>query len=172
MDLDKNVQPSWRKVRSLEATTRQAPTEAQASVRVLGDYRVNEQIGMFIRRAHQRASAIFSRHFAGAGLSPLQFTALITVRDQGRVSQNLLGRLIHVDPATIMGVVNRLVDRNLLRRLPDPSDKRRTLLAITSDGLKLTETLEQAGHDVTTETLAPLTPEEQAALYELLGKVI
>jgi hypothetical protein len=51
-------------------------------------------------------------------------------------------------------------------------DKRRTLLAITSDGLKLTETLEQAGHDVTTETLAPLTPEEQATLYDLLAKVI
>jgi DNA-binding MarR family transcriptional regulator len=46
------------------------------------------------------------------------------------------------------------------------------LLAITSDGLKLTETLEQAGHDVTTETLAPLTPEEQATLYDLLAKVI
>jgi hypothetical protein len=34
----------------------------------VGDYRVDEQIGMFIRRAHQRASAIFARHFAEAGL--------------------------------------------------------------------------------------------------------
>ncbi|WP_242124724.1 MarR family transcriptional regulator [Sphingobium sp. Sx8-8] len=146
--------------------------DSSPTAHVPGDYRIDEQIGLYIRRAHQRASAIFSAHFNASGLSPLQFTTLVKVRDEGRVSQNKLGRLVHADPATIMGVVNRLADRNLLRRLPDPNDRRRTLLAITSDGLRLTEELEAMGHAVTRETLAPLEPEEQAELYRLLEKIV
>ena len=88
------------------------------------DYHIDDQIGLLIRRAHQRASAIFAQHFAHSGLSPLQFTALIKIRDEGRVSQNHLGRLVFTDPATIMGVVSRLQDRGFVRRLPDPRDKR------------------------------------------------
>lgn len=149
-----------------------APEAApQAPEETFGEYRVDEQIGLFIRRAHQRASAIFAGHFADSGLSPLQFTTLMKVRDEGRVSQNHLGRLIHADPATIMGVVKRLSDRNLVRRLPDVGDRRRTLLAITSEGLRLTEELEAVGHKVTRDTLAPLSPDEQAELYRLLGKI-
>lgn len=138
---------------------------------LVGDYRIDDQIGLFIRRAHQRASAIFTAHFTEANLSPLQFTTLVKVRDEGRVSQNQLGRLVYTDPATIMGVVNRLSDRKLLRRLPDPNDRRRTMLAITSEGLKLTEELEVVGHAVTSETLAPLDPAERQELYRLLAKI-
>lgn len=140
--------------------------------RVPGDYRIDEQIGLLVRRVHQRASAIFANHFADAGLSPLQFTTLIKIRDEGRVSQNQLGRLVYTDPATIMGVVSRLSDRELVRRLPDSADKRRTLLTITSKGLKLTEDLEALGHKVTAETLAPLSGEERTELYMLLSKLL
>ena len=139
---------------------------------LVGDYRIDDQIGLLIRRAHQRASAIFHAHFSDANLSPLQFTTLVKVRDEGRVSQNQLGRLVHTDPATIMGVVNRLSGRNLLRRLPDPNDRRRTMLAITSEGLKLTEDLEVAGRAVTSETLAPLDSAERQELYRLLAKIV
>lgn len=135
------------------------------------DYHVDDQIGLLIRRAHQRASAIFAQHFAHSGLSPLQFTALIKIRDEGSVSQNHLGRLVFTDPATIMGVVARLHDRGFVRRLPDPRDKRRMLLTITSTGLKLAEDLERVGHEVTAETLAPLTKSECTQLYDLLAKL-
>jgi len=124
-----------------------------------------------IRRAHQRASAIFNRHFAGSGLSPVQFATLVKVRDEGRVSQNLLGRLVNIDPATIMGIIQRLSDRQLIRRLPDPTDRRRTLLSITSTGLKLVEDIQAAGHAVTAETLEPLDPDEQRLFLSLLAKL-
>lgn len=137
-----------------------------------GDYEIDQQIGLLIRRAHQRASAIFAKHFGNANLSPLQFTALVKIRDEGRVSQNQLGRLAHTDPATIMGVMNRLADRELIRRFPDPIDKRRTLLTITSSGLKLVEDLEKVGHAVTAETLRPLTQAECQQLFELLEKIV
>jgi len=135
------------------------------------DYQVETQVGFMIRRAHQRASAIFNRHFAESGLSPVQFATLVKVRDEGRVSQNLLGRLVNIDPATIMGIIHRLSDRQLIRRLPDPTDRRRTLLSITSTGLKLVEDIQAAGHAVTAETLEPLDAEERRLFLRLLAKL-
>jgi DNA-binding MarR family transcriptional regulator len=135
------------------------------------DYRLEAQVGFLIRRAHQRATAIFNRQFAAAGLSAVQFAALVKVRDEGPVSQNHLGRLVHLDPVTIMGVINRLADRDLIRRTPDASDKRRTLLSVTSAGLSLLEDMQTAGHQVSADTLAPLDEQEKAQFLQLLGKL-
>jgi len=135
------------------------------------DYRLEAQVGFLIRRAHQRATAIFNRQFSPSGLSAVQFAALVKVRDEGRVSQNHLGRLVHLDPVTIMGVINRLADRDLIQRTPDTSDKRRTLLSITSIGLKLLEDMQAAGHQVSADTLEPLDEPEKAEFLRLLGKL-
>ncbi len=134
-------------------------------------YTVEHQAGFLLRRAHQRSAAIFQDQFAASGLTPLQFTSLVKIRDQGRASQNLLGRLTHADPATIMGVINRLVERGLIRKSGDPEDKRKSILMLTSKGLNLIESLETAALAVSRETLAPLTSKEQKTFLRLLAKL-
>lgn len=134
-------------------------------------YTIEQQVGFLLRRAHQRSSGIFQNLFASSGLTPLQFTSLIKIRDQGRASQNLLGRLTHADPATIMGVINRLVERGLIRKSADPDDKRKSILILTSTGLNLIESLESAARAVSRETLAPLSSNEQKTFLRLLAKL-
>jgi DNA-binding MarR family transcriptional regulator len=136
------------------------------------EYRLEDQVGFLVRRVHQRATSIFNRHFSAESLSPVQFAALIKIHDEGRISQNQLGRLINLDPATAMGVVSRLTNRHLVRRIPDPTDKRRMLLSITSRGLKLVEDTTTAAHAVTTETLSPLDANEQVVFLRLLSKLL
>lgn len=158
--------------RSADSKQREGPAADMAAVGPLATaYRLEAQVGFLIRRAHQRATAIFNRHFAPAGLSAVQFAALVKVRDEGRVSQNQLGRLVNLDPVTIMGVIARLADRDLIGRTPDPSDKRRTLLSVTAMGLKLLEDMQAAGHQVSADTLAPLNKQEQAQFLHLLSKL-
>jgi len=135
------------------------------------DYRLEAQVGFLIRRAHQRATAIFNRQFATTGLSGVQFAALVKVRDEEQVSQNQLGRLVNLDPVTIMGVIKRLGDRDLIRRTPDPSDKRRTLLSLTSNGRKLLEEMQAVGLQVSADTLSPLDEAEQDEFLRLLNKL-
>ena len=148
------------------------PRSADAAPRPMDEpYQLEAQIGFILRRAHQRASAIFAEHFRELGLSPVQFAALVKVHDEGRVSQNQLGRLISMDPTTIMGVVNRLVDRGLIRRLADPGDRRRTLLTITPEGLRLIEASEGLGKRVTEDTLGGLDADERATLLRLLDRI-
>ena len=54
------------------------------------------------------------------GVTPTQFAALAKLHDLGAVSQNQLGRLTAMDPATICGVVGRLIERGYVRPSPDP----------------------------------------------------
>ena len=108
---------------------------------------------------------------AGSDLTPTQFNALIRIVELGAVTQNHLGRLTAMDPATIQGVVRRLVERGLVHRRPDPSDRRATILAPTLTGLALAEQAAETGHAITEATLAPLDPVERRTLLTLLRKL-
>jgi DNA-binding MarR family transcriptional regulator len=147
-----------------------APSESSVADDPL--YTIEQQAGFLLRRAHQRSAAIFQKLFSSSGLTPLQFTSLVKIRDQGRASQNLLGRLTYADPATIMGVINRLVERGLIRKSADPDDKRKSILILTSKGLNLIESLETVARAVSEETLEPLSSSEQKTFLRLLGKLI
>lgn len=129
------------------------------------------QVGHVLRRAHQRASAIFMAVLAEHQLTPTQFAALVKIGDEGSVSQNRLGRLTAMDPATMQGVVRRLLARGLIRREPDSSDRRRALPRLTGAGRRLVREAIPLGEQVTRETLAPLNRRQQETFLRLLKKL-
>ena len=134
-------------------------------------YVLEEQIGHILRRAHQRATSIFVGNFTAHQLTPTQFATLAKIADEGEVSQNRLGRLTAMDPATMKGVIGRLQLRGLIQRSHDPDDRRRTLWRLTGAGEALLSASIGAGKQTTAETLAPLNDQEQAALLDLLRKL-
>jgi DNA-binding MarR family transcriptional regulator len=138
----------------------------------LGDYRVEAQAGYLLRRANQRHTAIFADGMAEVDLTPTQFTALVKVVELGQVTQNHLGRLAAMDPATIQGVVRRLIDRDLVTRAADPLDRRTIVLAPTPAGAALAARAVVAARRITEATLDPLTPEERSQLLSLLHKIV
>ena len=92
-------------------------------------------------------------HWAGAdaGLSLRQYAALTGIRN-GASSPGELARLWQVTPAVITGIIDRLERRELVRREPDPDDRRRLRLALTDTGLAARELVERS----LTEELAEL----------------
>ncbi len=141
-----------------------APGDARA-------YRLEDQVGHILRRAHQRASVIFQEQIGDPNVTPTQFAALVKLHDEGQLSQNHLGRLTAMDRATIQGVIRRLVGRALIAAEADPGDRRRTLLRLTDAGEALVGRLIQGGRAVSAATLEPLTAAERKALLALLRKI-
>ncbi len=135
------------------------------------EYRVEEQIGHLLRKAHQRASSIFQSHFSDVQLTPTQFAALAKLKDEKELSQNHLGRLTAMDPATIQGVTRRLIDRGLIQTRADDNDRRRMLLRLTDEGQTLTDSLVEKAGAVSRKTLAALNDDEQRKIIELLAKL-
>ncbi len=134
-------------------------------------YVLQDQIGHLLRRAHQRATQIFLEAFEKAGLTPTQWAALAKLAEEGAASQNALGRLTAMDPATIQGVIRRLEQRGLIARESDPDDRRRTRLLLSPQGEALVRDLTAAAAGVSEATLAPLDTEEQRRFLDLLRKL-
>ena len=112
-------------------------TIADTQVETLAGFKVEDHVGFLLRRAHQRHVALFTAAVAHAELTPTQFTALLKTAQLGRITQNHLGRLAAMDPATIQGVVQRLIARGLIRRGHDPMDRRTAVLEPTETGVAL-----------------------------------
>ena len=135
------------------------------------EYRLAHHIGHMIRRAHQRSVSMFLSEFGEIALTPTQFAALAAIREAGCRSQNLLGRQAAMDPATIQGVLSRLLSRKLVQWETDPNDGRRRLWRLTSEGEKLINRATPLSLECQKKILAPLTPEEQSDLLRLLKKI-
>lgn len=133
-------------------------------------YNLNDQVGYLLRLAHQRHAEIFKLHTIEK-LTPTQFSALLRIAQQGKVSQNHLGRLAGMDVATVKGVVERLKDKGFVELKPDLEDKRRLVISLSDKGKNIVAGLEEIGANITEETLSPLNDAERATLVKLLQKI-
>ncbi len=149
--------------------------EADGFADVLDGFDVEQHVGFLLRRAHQRHAAIFQSCMAeGTGedeLTPPQFAALVQVVAHGKVTQNQLGRLAAMDPATIQGVVRRLAARGLVARALDPMDRRTAVLTPTEAGAALAGRLVSCARRVAEAALSPLNAAERRTLLALLARM-
>ena len=134
-------------------------------------YRLEEQVGHLLRRAHQRHTAIFQAMIGDAQITATQYAALVKLGDEGELSQNHLGRLTAMDPATIQGVIRRLMQRKLIEMRSDGADRRRRLLKLTPAGRALVKKLMANGPGISAATLEPLAPDDARAFIDLLRKI-
>lgn len=133
------------------------------------EYRLQEQVGFLLRKAHQRHVAIFTSRIGD--LTPPQFAALAKLGEVGETSQNQLGALVAMDAATIKGVIDRLKARGLVDVNKDEGDRRRLMVGLTAEGRTSLAALLAHARRITEETLAPLSQREAQQLGKLLAKI-
>lgn len=135
------------------------------------EYRLDEQVGFLLRKAHQAHIAICTEKLGGL-LTPVQFSTLYRLASEpDPVSQNALGRMVAMDAATTKGVVTRLKERGLIVSRADATDKRRHMLSTTEQGRALLTETVPLMQEITRQTLAPLEAYEQDMLLALLRKI-
>lgn len=133
------------------------------------DYVLDDQIGYVLRRVTQRHLALFSE--AIPEVTTTQFAVMARLAEMGPQSQNHLGRATAMDAATIKGVVDRLMRQGLVNTTPDPDDRRRLTVALTTAGHALYQARIPSALTVSSRTLDPLSPEEQSQFLALLARL-
>lgn len=73
--------------------------------------------GHLIRRCQQIAVAIFLDEFREFGVTPVQYTALIAIRDRPGIDQKSMVEMIAIDRSTIGTVLKGLEAKALIRRV-------------------------------------------------------
>ena len=97
---------------------------------------------------------------------------MVKLNEYTELSQNLLGRLVGMDKATMQGVVRRLKDRRLVEFAS--RSRRRAAHPAQPDDRRPAPGQQAADQRpaVSRETLKPLNVQEQRQLLELLSKII
>jgi DNA-binding MarR family transcriptional regulator len=126
------------------------------------DYRVLAEFRFLLRRF-----LVFSEDAArAAGLTPQQHQALLAIKGFAGGKAPTIGDLAEqlvIKHHSAVGLVDRLVKADYLRRRPDPGDRRRVALALTASGEKLLAELSS----VHREELRMLTPSLKALFAKL-----
>ncbi|TWA74765.1 MarR family transcriptional regulator [Azospirillum brasilense] len=130
-----------------------------------------ESIHSRIRRVHQRATAMLSEALTAFNLTAPQWAALAALHQHGPMSQIDLGRSIAMDPATMQGVVVRLIDRGYLLRSPDSLDRRRNLVRLADSGRRVVEAAGPAIAQAEAELTGRLSADDRTRLAELLARL-
>lgn len=134
-------------------------------------YVPSKQVGFLLRTAYQRHTGIFMGRIIGS-LTQTQFAALVFLYSENAPkTHNELGELICLDPATVKGVLDRLVRRRLIKTWTTPGDRRSRTVDLTDKGRQLVEEAIPHAQEITRETLTPLTPSERAVLISLLERL-
>jgi DNA-binding MarR family transcriptional regulator len=122
-----------------------------------------------------RLGRAVTRHYRSAltpiGLKPRETSALLTLRDDGAMSQQALGTALDIDASNLVVLLNDLEGAGLILRHRDPQDRRRHLVEISKRGSKLICEVEHASMQIEDEFFAALDPDERANLHDLLARV-
>jgi DNA-binding MarR family transcriptional regulator len=111
--------------------------------------------------------------FAQFGLNHWSFDMLATLRRSGapyQLSPTELFRSMMVTSGTMTNRIDRLTEKDLVRRIPDPEDRRAILVELTDQGRKLIDSALASHVSNEERLLQSLSPEEQSNLAALLGK--
>ncbi len=144
-------------------------TEAADLTTRMAPYQLEAQVGFKLRLANQRHLEIFNRLMPD--ITPTQFAVLAKLRNEVKISQNQLGRLVGMDAATTKGVVDRLRKKGLVQSSPSETDMRRLEISLTDAGVAFAADAVVTAHEISAETVGNLTPREVERLLKLLDKL-
>ena len=115
-----------------------------------------------------RLSAIHLRTVGDEETTMMQMSALLHIQDHQSMTTSELARKRHVSLQAASALVQGLVERGWVTRVPDPDDRRQFLLQVTPDGVDHAEITRRQVADYLAEFLGMLTPEEMAAAQVFL----
>ncbi|MFI1224007.1 MULTISPECIES: MarR family winged helix-turn-helix transcriptional regulator [unclassified Streptomyces] len=100
------------------------------------------------------------------------YAVLASLQEYGPGSQAELSRRSGIYRSDMVGVLNELAERGLVDRVPDPEDRRRNVITISTRGSRRLSVLDGVLDGLDGELLAPLSPPEREQLVRLLTRLL
>lgn len=128
--------------------------------------------GHLIRRAQQIAVSIFLEECAPVDLTPVQYAALVTVRENPGIDATRLSALVAFDRSTLGNVLERMEAKELILRSGSKDDKRIKVLHLSPKGERVLQEGRAAGAAGPERILAPLVLEDREVFMRMLAQLV
>ena len=128
--------------------------------------------GFMIRILQLLNFEAFFRYFEAAGISPVEYSILMTVRDNEAVTQSELAAVLKMHLPNLVKILAAMEDAGIVKRKRSSRDKRAVELSLSAAGLRRADEASRLGEKFNAHTLAPLSKPEQAAFLQMLTRLV
>lgn len=124
-----------------------------------------KQIRQF-NRHYTQVLGVLNKQIFGTDLSWPEGRILIEIGLNHLTSPMQVAERLQLDRSYTSRTINRLAKKGLIEKLPSPTDGRAWHLRLTAAGQATFDAVNQKSDEQITDLLAPLTPAEQAEVFQ------
>ena len=136
------------------------------------DAEIFRRPGHLINRAARLLVRLGDSSFQPLGLATAQLPVLYALRDGASLTQKELASFAQIEQPTMAQLLNRMERDRLIRRMPNPEDKRSSLVSLTPKALKKLPRAKEVLLEGSQEALRGFTEQELETLSRFLLRVV
>jgi DNA-binding MarR family transcriptional regulator len=134
--------------------------------------RLRRRASRLLSQLTMRSDRLITEGLAQADARKWHYAVLASLQEFGPASQAELSTRSGIHRSDMVGVLNELAERDLVGRTPDPDDRRRNVITISSRGRRHLRRLDKVLDDLHDDLLAPLSPAERDQFVQLLTRLL
>ena len=112
------------------------------------------------------------REAAACDLTPMEFTVVRLFLTDLEWTATELAQMLSVDASSMSRVVNKLVERGVLRRRRPREDRRLVFLKLTEEGVALGLELHEKAHSYEKKLTRGISPEDLEVFLETIRRIV
>lgn len=132
------------------------------------DLRVLHALRQVIRAVDLHSRQLLMQH----KITGPQLIALLTVEKHEPVTASAIASYIHLSPSTVIGILDRLETKGLIRRDRDLKDRRLVWISLTEQGKVLASNAPSPLQDSLAEAIGKLPKTELVMIVESLERIV
>jgi DNA-binding MarR family transcriptional regulator len=133
---------------------------------------LREVLGFHVTLANIATVALFERHVGQPfGLRKAEFSLLMLLLANAATPAKRLARTLRLSAPALTMLIDRMQDKQWLRRERNPADRRSQLIVLTAEGQALARRAQAASKTMEASLQRRLSRAERAMLIELLAKL-
>ncbi|NLW79200.1 MAG: MarR family transcriptional regulator [Ruminococcaceae bacterium] len=133
---------------------------------------LNDCVNYLFTYTQKAVHRYFAEKLSVCDVTPVQYAVLACLWDKDCLLPSQIAQCLHSDASNITGLLDRMESKDLVKRVPNPEDRRALHITLTPRGRALREPLLTQVSAAHHEVLAILTEEEQAMILPTLAKLL
>ncbi|MBA4493909.1 MarR family winged helix-turn-helix transcriptional regulator [Paenactinomyces guangxiensis] len=133
--------------------------------------KIEQCITFLLGKAYQKSQQVAKQKLNAYQITPVQYALLLVLWEKDGLYSAELGARLKLDGATMTGLLDRLVQKDMIERRPDDTDRRINTIHLTQKAISLKTSLNEAMNQAHEEILLDLSAEEKHVLTKILAKI-
>lgn len=147
-------------------------TKPVAKAETNGTQPYAKRIMLALREVMQEMDNHSRRLMKNYDITVTQIISLYAIYEKGAMTLSVLSKHVHLSSSTLVGVIDRLEEKGLLKRTRDTHDRRAIFIDVTQKGREFVQTSPHLLHNRLDDKLKTLSESEQIIIANSLDILV